>query len=111
LKEERTVELAEIFLPDASTAVVNACPMGVSESTLSTDRGEKLRAFATAKIPIYWIVNLVDRQVEVYTGPVVDDYATRHDCLPGQQVPVVIDGLQLGEIAVDDILPSPPTVP
>ena len=81
----------------------------VSESTLSIDRGEKLRAYAKAAIPIYWIVNLVDRQVEVYTGPGVDDYATRQDFLPGQQVPLVIDGQQLGQIAVDGILPLPPT--
>jgi len=83
----------------------------VSESTLSTDRGDKLRAYARAAIPIYWIVNLVDRQVELYTGPGVDDYATRLDFLPGQQVPLVIDGQKLGQIAVDDILPLPPTIP
>jgi len=83
----------------------------ISESTLSTDRGEKLRAYARAAIPIYWIVNLVNRQVEVYTGPVVDDYATRQDFLPGQHVPLLIDGRQLGQIAVDDILPLPPAIP
>ena len=83
----------------------------ISESTLATDRGEKLRTYAKAAIPIYWIVNLVDRQVEVYTGPGVDDYATRQDFLPGQQVPLVIDGQQLGQIAVDDILPLPLTNP
>ena len=83
----------------------------VSESTLSIDRGEKLRAYARAAIPIYWIVNLVNRQVEVYTGPGVDDYATRQDFLPGQQVPLVIDGQQLGQIAVDDVLPLPLTNP
>jgi len=81
----------------------------ISESTLATDRGEKLRTYARAAIPIYWIVNLVDRQVEVYTGPGVDDYATRQDFRPGQQVPLVIDGQQLGQIAVDDILPLPLT--
>jgi Uma2 family endonuclease len=82
----------------------------VSESTLLTDRGEKLRAYARAAIPVYWIVNLIDRQVEVYTDPGQDDYATRRDFLPGQQVPLVIDGRPLGLIAVDDILPSPPAV-
>ena len=84
----------------------NYCP-----HDLATDRGEKLRAYAKAAIPIYWIVNLVNRQVEVYTGPEVDDYATRQDFLPGQQVPLVIDGQQLGQVAVDGILPLPPTTP
>jgi len=83
----------------------------VSESTLSTDRGEKLRAYARAAVPIYWIVNLVNRQVEVYTDPGVDDYATRQDFLPGQQVPLVIDGQQVAQIAIDDILPLPATIP
>jgi Uma2 family endonuclease len=82
----------------------------VSESTLSTDRGEKLRAYAKAAIPTFWIVNLVNRQIEVYTDPGVEDYANRQDFLPGQQVPLVIDGHQLGQIAVDDILPLPPTM-
>ena len=42
---------------------------------------------------------------------VVDDYATRQDFLPGQQVPLVIDGQHLGQIAVDDVLPLPLTNP
>jgi Uma2 family endonuclease len=83
----------------------------VAESTLSIDRGEKKRAYARAAIPIYWIVNPVNRQVEVYTDPGVDDYASRQDFLPGQQVPLVIDGQQIGQIAVADILPSPATTP
>ena len=42
----------------------------VSETTLRSDRGEKWTAYAKGGIPVYWIVNLVDRQVEVYTEPV-----------------------------------------
>ena len=37
----------------------------VSDQTLDLDRGQKLAAYATAGIPVYWIVNLVERQVEV----------------------------------------------
>ena len=53
--------------------------------------------------PVYWIVNLVDRQVEVYSAP-----ARLRDarCLPlRSHVPVVIDGVVVGQIAVDDLLP------
>ena len=32
-------------------------------------------------------------------------YASRKDFSSGQQVPVVIDGRQTGQISVDDILP------
>ena len=77
----------------------------VSLTTLDLDRGQKLAAYATAGIPIYWIVNLVDRQVEVYTGPGPGAYQARVDYKPGQAVPLVIDGQHLGDIAVDDILP------
>jgi Uma2 family endonuclease len=67
--------------------------------------GRKLSAYATDGIPVYWIVNLVDLQVEVYTGPSPGDYRSRADYKPGQVVPVVIDGRHLGDIAVNDILP------
>jgi Uma2 family endonuclease len=77
----------------------------VSESTLVRDQGEKLLAYAQAGIAVYWIVNLVDRQVEVYTGPGPSGYRTREDFHAGQAVPVVIDGHEVGRIAVADILP------
>ncbi|HZW29180.1 MAG TPA: Uma2 family endonuclease [Isosphaeraceae bacterium] len=78
----------------------------VSETTLGQDRGLKLTAYARDGIPVYWIVNLVDRQVEVYTRPVkAGRYRSRRDFKPGQQIPVAIGGQQLRPIAVDDILP------
>ena len=77
----------------------------VSDTTLSIDRGIKRSIYAREGIPVYWIVNLVDRQVEVYTDPGQGGYASRQDFKPGQQVPVVIAGQPLAPIAVDDILP------
>ncbi|WP_420460312.1 Uma2 family endonuclease [Neolewinella sp.] len=41
----------------------------VSDSTLDKDRNYKLRLYAASSIPEYWIINLVDRQFEVYTQP------------------------------------------
>lgn len=41
----------------------------VAESSLAYDRTRKARAYARTGIPCYWIVNLVDRRVEVYTDP------------------------------------------
>jgi Uma2 family endonuclease len=88
------------------TAADVAMLVEVSDSTLSTDRGLKLAAYAKDGIPVYWIVNLVDRQVEVYTRPLkAGRYRSRQDYKPGQQIPVVIAGQQLPPIAVDDILP------
>ena len=47
----------------------------VSDKTLAFDRTDKLGSYAGGGIPVYWIVNLVDRQVEVYTGPGPDGYS------------------------------------
>lgn len=41
----------------------------VSDSTLERDRQRKARVYARAGVPEYWIVNLIDRQVEVFRGP------------------------------------------
>jgi Uma2 family endonuclease len=77
----------------------------VSDASLSDDREMATEVYGPAGIPVYWIVNVVDNQVEVYTGPGPDGYTSRVDFKPGQVLPVVIDGRQLGAIAVDDILP------
>jgi Uma2 family endonuclease len=77
----------------------------VADTTLAKDRGRKLRGYATAGIPVYWIVNLIDDQVEVYTEPQPGAYGAREDYRRGQLIPVIVAGKQFGEIAVDDILP------
>jgi Uma2 family endonuclease len=41
----------------------------VSDSSLERDRGLKARLYALAGVPEYWIVNLVDQVIEVYTEP------------------------------------------
>jgi Uma2 family endonuclease len=46
----------------------------VSDSTLTKDRTLKLPLYAQVGIPEVWIVNLVQRRIEVYTGPKESDY-------------------------------------
>src|SRR5437762_12339480 len=50
----------------------------VSDSTLANDRGLKAQLYARAGIAVYWIINLVDNQVEVYTDPTGPDPAPRY---------------------------------
>jgi Uma2 family endonuclease len=76
-----------------------------AESSLAIDRGPKCSAFARAGIPVYWIINLVDRQVEVYSNPAPDGYRLRQVFLPGSDIPVVIAGIEVGRIAAADLLP------
>lgn len=48
----------------------------VSESTLRRDRKIKTSIYAEAGVPEYWIVNLQEMTVEVYTDPAGDRYET-----------------------------------
>jgi Uma2 family endonuclease len=81
----------------------------VSDSSLARDRLDKGRIYARASIPVYWVVNLVDRQVEVYTdptGPVsAPVYRRRQDYPVGATVPIDLDGKTIGTLAVSDVIP------
>jgi Uma2 family endonuclease len=80
----------------------------VAESSLGQDRGFKLRLYARNKVPVYWIVNLIDRRIEVYASPRAGRtpaYRTRAEYGPGAAVPVVIAGEAVGAIAVNELLP------
>jgi Uma2 family endonuclease len=80
----------------------------VSEGNLPRDKVWKKSIYAKSRVPIYWIVNLVDRKVEVYSEPSgpseTPDYAKRQDFGPGESVPVVLDRREIGKIAVNDLL-------
>lgn len=81
----------------------------VAETSLTRDRGMKKRLYARTKIPVYWIVNLVDGWIEVYTdptGPAAEpDYRQHRDYGPADELPVVIEGKEVGRLAVRDLLP------
>jgi Uma2 family endonuclease len=80
----------------------------VAESSLAQDRGFKLRLYARNKVPVYWIVNLIDRRIEVYMNPRggrVPTYRTRTEYARGTAVPVVVAGKAVGTIPVNEVLP------
>jgi Uma2 family endonuclease len=81
----------------------------VSDSGLTRDRVFKKSIYAAAGITVYWVVNLVDRRIEVYSGCTNSgsgaDYA-RCDCYAvGDRVPLIVDGQIVAEIPVGEILP------
>jgi Uma2 family endonuclease len=76
----------------------------VSDSSLNDDR-MLTKLYGASGIPIYWIVNLVDKKIEVYAEPGPAGYGSRVDYAAGQDVPVVLDGSQVGRVGVADVLP------
>lgn len=94
----------EDFQERHPTAAETGMLVEVSDATLKRDQGVKKRVYARAKIPVYWIVNIPEERVEVYsqsTGPTSrPTYRARQDYHPGEQVPVVLNGKRVGTIAV-----------
>ncbi len=58
----------------------------VAESSLAYDRGEKAELYASGGIQDYWLVNLIDQQVEVLRKPEGGQYHDLAVFSPGQEV-------------------------
>jgi Uma2 family endonuclease len=124
-REEKAVTLNRFWRPEPDIAVMRGPSdlyrkrtpaakdlvllIEVSESSYATDRGLKWRGYAAAGVPCYWIVDLSKEVVEVHSNPSGRGEAARYrDSTshgPGTEVPVVIEGREVGGIAVKDILP------
>jgi Uma2 family endonuclease len=83
----------------------------VSDSSVAVDSGDVLQAFAEAAIPVYWVVNIPAGTIDVYSTPSgpcesgIPHYADCHRFGPDDEVPLVLDGREVGRIAVKDVLP------
>jgi Uma2 family endonuclease len=81
----------------------------VADSSMRTDRTLKADLYAVAGIPTYWIINVIDNIIEVYTDPDAaaeqPAYRTRTDFAPGASVPLVLDGVSVASVPVTDLLP------
>ncbi len=81
----------------------------VADTTLESDRMVKGLLYARARIPIYWIINLNERQVEVYTEPKGGKspaYRRRTDFGINTKIPLVIEDSEVGQVIVSDLFPS-----
>jgi Uma2 family endonuclease len=81
----------------------------VADTSYAKDSGPKLRRYAMHRIPVYWIVDLNRRIVEVRTRPFGKGkqagYAQCNVYREGDQIPVELDGQPVGQVAVSDLLP------
>ena len=126
VREEKSVRLGRWSNPEPDAAVVRGQiddyvkrdptvrDIGligeVSDTTYTKDRGAKWRKYAAARIPVYWIVNLPQRQIEVYSAPSgkgkTASYRDSKTYGQDDEVPVVLEGRELGRIKVSDVLPG-----
>lgn len=81
----------------------------VADTSLPRDQHDKARIYANAGIPIYWIVNLVDRRIEVYSQPsgadAAAEYTVKQFYTSRDTVSVVLDGSEMAHITVAELLP------
>jgi len=78
----------------------------VSDATLERDRTMKKRIYAKAGIPIYWILNLRDRQLEVYIQPRMEEseYAYSQIFTESESITITLKEVGLGTILIKDLL-------
>jgi Uma2 family endonuclease len=125
VRSQATLDLSPHGLPDPDVAVIPGTPRGarpkhiptsalllveVSDSTLQRDRTIMQSLYAAGGITDYWILNLVQRQLEVHRNRVQDAskrfgwwYADRTILDPGDAVmPLALSQVN---VLVSDLLP------
>lgn len=81
----------------------------VADTTLQRDRELKKRLYASAGISVYWLMNLVERQLEVYTQPSGPKkqpiYAIQQIYRSNDKVPVILEGAEIARLPIQNLLP------
>ena len=96
--------------PDALPATTAELVIEISDATLRADQTTKAALYARAQIAEYWIVNLVDRTLEVRRQPspmeaelLGHGYRSTQILLPGESIAPL--GAATSPISVDELLP------
>src|SRR5262245_32810072 len=124
VRNQQSVSLDDESEPEPDLAVVPGRPwdyryahpqrpaltVEVADSSLQFDRQQKGSLYARAGIEDYWIVNLVNRVVEIYRDPGPDPaapYGWRYRSVVSAAPPAVVAPLAFASslIAVADLLP------
>lgn len=80
-----------------------------SETSYDYDRKAKWVTYAAVRVPVYWIVDLNRRRLEVHTEPTGEGEAAVYSRTqvfgPDDEVALVLDGREVGRFFVREILP------
>jgi hypothetical protein len=78
----------------------------VADSSLIRDTQDKARIYARGGIPIYWVINLTDQTLEVYTQPSGStnspNYGSHQTLTLADSVDLILDGSIIGSIPIVD---------
>jgi hypothetical protein len=80
----------------------------VADTSLAEDRELNCRIYARARIPVHWIVNIPEKQVEVYTIPRAGkspEYRHRQDYGPESTILLVLAGQEIAAMPARELLP------
>jgi Uma2 family endonuclease len=98
----------ERYRSDSPSAADLAMLIEVADTSYAKDRGSKWRMYARSRIPVYWIVNLPLRQIEVYSQPAGRGKAAAYQVMAAyaadDEVPMILGGRELGRLKVSDVL-------
>lgn len=82
----------------------------VADAMLLDDRLYKATLYSRNKIPEFWLVNLVKRQIEVYTKPLAGRYQKTVSYqkvvvyFENDQVDLMLDSIKVGELSVRELM-------
>jgi len=123
LRQQLPITLADYEEPEPDIAIVRGAVeeyrgrhpgpsecvavIEVADSSLHYDRMVKAPTYAAAGIPQYWIVNIPERQIEVYRSPKVSgrQYAERKDYREGEAAILTISTELSIDVQISAILP------
>lgn len=81
----------------------------ISDTSYSFDRFQKSKIYATARVPVYWLLDLNRRRLEVHTDPIGEGtesvYRVTQLYLEAEDLPLILDGREVARFALKDILP------
>jgi Uma2 family endonuclease len=117
VQPQSTLPLDEHNVPEPDLAVLEGTPeelmegelpvifvVEVADTSLERDRGVKQAIYARAGIPVYWIVDLAARQLEVYSDPERARYRERTTVVEGEVVDIPVGSE--GPVSVQALLPA-----
>jgi Uma2 family endonuclease len=76
----------------------------VADTSLELDRSVKQGLYAQAGIPVYWIVNLEARELEVYSDPADERYRERRTLNESDAVASSVESA--GSLTVSELFPA-----